>query len=95
MSSDYTIPRHLDDPELIGLWTLDEFLILCVPFVSGVLFQQVLIGLSTSIVVWLLYRKFKAGRSIYWVLHLAYWHLPGRFFGLKLAPPSSNRVMAG
>ncbi|OYW83764.1 MAG: conjugal transfer protein TraL, partial [Sphingobium sp. 32-64-5] len=22
----YVIPTHLDDPELIGLWTLDEFL---------------------------------------------------------------------
>ena len=22
----YTIPAHLDDPELIGFWTLDEFL---------------------------------------------------------------------
>ncbi|MGO7251529.1 type IV conjugative transfer system protein TraL, partial [Rhizobium brockwellii] len=27
MSADkYVIPSHLDDPELIGFWTLDEFL---------------------------------------------------------------------
>lgn len=41
------------------------------------------------------YRKLKAGRSMYWILHFAYWHLPGEFFGLKVAPPSHLRVMAG
>lgn len=29
----YVIPSHLDDPELIGLWTLDEFLAMVIPFV--------------------------------------------------------------
>ena len=24
----YAIPKHLDDPELIGFWTLDEFLVM-------------------------------------------------------------------
>ncbi|MFZ1476797.1 MAG: type IV conjugative transfer system protein TraL, partial [Sphingorhabdus sp.] len=28
----YTIPAHLDDPELIGFWTLDEFLAMILPF---------------------------------------------------------------
>ena len=28
----YTIPSHLDDPELIGFWTLDEFLAMAIPF---------------------------------------------------------------
>ena len=31
----YTIPSHLDDPELIGFWTLDEFLAMTIPFVWG------------------------------------------------------------
>jgi type IV conjugative transfer system protein TraL len=31
----YVIPSHLDDPELIGLWTLDEFLAMVLPFVWG------------------------------------------------------------
>ena len=26
MADPYIIPRRLDDPELIGFWTLDEFL---------------------------------------------------------------------
>jgi len=33
----YGIPSHLDDPELIGLWTLDEFLAMVIPFTWGIL----------------------------------------------------------
>ena len=38
----YVIPTHLDDPELIGLWTLDEFLAMVIPFVWGILSQHIL-----------------------------------------------------
>ncbi len=37
MSDKYFVPRRLDDPELIGLWTLDEFLGLAIPFAWGIL----------------------------------------------------------
>ncbi|ODU80087.1 type IV conjugative transfer system protein TraL, partial [Novosphingobium sp. SCN 63-17] len=33
----YAIPKHLDDPELIGFWTLDEFLVMVTPFIWGIL----------------------------------------------------------
>lgn len=91
----YSIPKHLDDPELIGFWTLDEFLVMLAPFTWGILAQHIVIGLVLSVAAWLGYRKLRAGRSMYWVLHFAYWHLPGEFFGLKVAPPSYYRVMAG
>jgi conjugal transfer pilus assembly protein TraL len=41
------------------------------------------------------YRRLRAGRSMCWILHLAYWHLPGGFFGLRSAPHSHIRVLAG
>jgi len=91
----FLIPKHLDDPELIGFWTLDEFLVMLIPFAWGIVTQHIVIGLVVSVCSWLGYRKLRAGRSMYWVLHYAYWHLPGEFFGLKVAPPSSYRVMAG
>lgn len=91
----YSIPKHLDDPELIGFWTLDEFLVMVIPFTWGILSQQILFGLFGAIAAWFFYRKLKAGRSMYWVLHFGYWHLPEEFFGLKVAPPSHLRVMAG
>jgi conjugal transfer pilus assembly protein TraL len=91
----YTIPKHLDDPELIGFWTLDEFIVMFVPFLAGILTQHVVVGLITSISAWFLFRKIKAGRDMAWILHVAYWHLPGSFFGLRVLPPSHIRVMAG
>ena len=48
----YSIPSHLDDPELIGFWTLDEFLAMAIPFVWGILSQHVVIGLVVSLLGW-------------------------------------------
>ena len=48
----YTIPSHLDDPELIGFWTLDEFLAMAIPFVWGILAQHIVIGLMVSMLGW-------------------------------------------
>ena len=31
MADRYIIPRRLDDPELIGFWTLDEFAGMIIP----------------------------------------------------------------
>ena len=44
----YDIPAHLDDPELIGLWTLDEFLAMVLPFIWGILSQHILIGMALA-----------------------------------------------
>ena len=35
MADRYLVPRRLDDPELIGFWTIDEFAGLLVPFAWG------------------------------------------------------------
>ena len=58
----YSIPSHLDDPELIGFWTLDEFLAMAIPFVWGILSQHVVIGLVVSLLGWWGFRKLKAGK---------------------------------
>ena len=44
----YAIPSHLDDPELIGLWTLDEFLAMVIPFVWGIMTQHIVIGMAAA-----------------------------------------------
>lgn len=91
----YEIPSHLDDPELIGFWTLDEFLVMLIPFVWGVLSAHIVIAIFIALGGWAAYRKVKAGRSMSWILHAAYWYLPGQVFGLRILPPSHLRVMAG
>ena len=59
----YIIPSHLDDPELIGLWTIDEFLAMVIPFVWGILSQHILIGVVLSGAGWWGLKKAKAGRA--------------------------------
>jgi len=36
---------------------------------------------------WWGFRKLKAGKASSWILHMAYWHLPSSFTGLKAMPP--------
>ncbi|RIA46282.1 conjugal transfer pilus assembly protein TraL [Hephaestia caeni] len=91
----HVIPAHLDDPELIGLWTLDEFLAMVIPFAWGVLTQHILIGLFLAFAGWWGLRKAKSGRAASWLIHLAYWYLPTGFLGLRATPPSYLRLMAG
>lgn len=91
----YSIPSHLDDPELIGFWTLDEFLAMVIPFAWGILSQHIVIGLGLAILGWWGFRKLKAGRASSLVLHMAYWHLPAGFTGLRATPPSHCRLMVG
>lgn len=91
----YVIPAHLDDPELIGLWTLDEFLAMVIPFAWGILSQHIFIGIALAGAGWWGLRKAKAGRTGSWLLHLAYWHLPAGLTGLRATPPSYLRLMAG
>ena len=70
----YTVPAHLDDPELIGFWTLDEFLAMIIPFAWGILSQHIFIGLISSVLAWWGLRKLKAGRAVSWIIHSAYWY---------------------
>ena len=91
----HAVPRHLDAPELIGIWTLDEFLVLVVPFALGILNQQFLLGIGVAVGCWFLLKKMKAGRSPAWIVHFVYWHFPSSVAGLKATPPSWCRLLAG
>jgi hypothetical protein len=49
MTDPYIIPRRLDDPELIGFWTIDEFAGMLVPFTWGILSQHIFIGIIVGL----------------------------------------------
>ena len=48
MADPYIIPRRLDDPELIGFWTIDEFAGMLIPFTWGILSQHIFIGIIVA-----------------------------------------------
>ena len=95
MANTYLVPRRLDDPELIGFWTIDEFAGLLVPFAWGILAQHIIIGTFLSGITWFALRKAKASGAGSKLVHAAYWYLPGGFLGLKATPPSHCRLLAG
>jgi len=95
MLDKYVVPRRLDDPELIGLWTLDEFMGLVIPFAWGILAQHIVIGILGAGAAWFALRKAKAGRASAWVIHAAYWYLGENFVRMRVTPPSHMRRLAG
>ena len=52
MADPYIIPRRLDDPELIGFWTIDEFAGMLAPFTWGILTQHIFIGIIVAFGAW-------------------------------------------
>ena len=69
MSDRYIVPRRLDDPELIGFWTIDEFAGMIVPFTWGILAQHIFIGIGSRL--WRLVRTAKGESRTRWLLGFA------------------------
>ena len=95
MADRYIVPRRLDDPELIGFWTVDEFAGILIPFAWGILTQHIIIGTGLSVIAWFGLRKAKSDNKGAKLVHAAYWYLPGSFLRLKATPPSHCRLLAG
>jgi conjugal transfer pilus assembly protein TraL len=91
----YYIFQHLDDPTLIAIWTLDEFLALVGPLFFGLVIRHPAIGAIGSAVLWWSLKKLKAGRSFASIYGLIYWHLSGTIAPLKGTPPACARILVG
>jgi conjugal transfer pilus assembly protein TraL len=91
----YYIFQHLDDPTLIAIWTLDEFLALVGPMFFGLVIRHAGLGAILSAVLWWSLKKIKAGRSLAYVYGLIYWHLSGTVAPLKGTPPAYARILVG
>lgn len=94
-SSDYYIPRHLDDPEKIGFWTIDEAIAMVGPFALGIVFKSIMIGIVGGLVCYFALKKIKGGGRENVALYAFYWHLPSRLLGLRFTPASFKRRLTG
>ena len=93
--SAYHVYQHLDDPEIIAIWTVDEFVAMTVPLLLGLVFRHVFVGLLLCIACWWGLKKLKAGRSLDWAYGIVYWYASGTIAPMKGSPPSTYRVMVG
>ena len=88
------IPRRLDDPPKFLFWDFDVALFFLVGMFFGILAGYVFSGVVVGLVIAWLYSGVKSGKHTGYLIHLAYWYLPG-WFNLKRAPASSKRVFFG
>ena len=91
----YYIPRYLDEPMRIILWTWDEVSIFILPmFLFYELTNQLLVGIVMGLLGFVGLKKLKGDQGHYFLRHLMYWHLP-TIVRFKKTPPSFIREYIG
>jgi conjugal transfer pilus assembly protein TraL len=82
------IPRHIDDPPTILFWDLDEFVLLCIFIVLGILSGKLLMFGAVGLVLSKVVGRFKQDKSDGYFLHILYWW---GIMPIKGLPPSYKR----
>ena len=67
------LPRHIDDPVTLLIWSADEFVPFMLILLLGVLMGQLLIALVVAIPSLKAYRKLRDNRPDGFALHALYW----------------------
>jgi conjugal transfer pilus assembly protein TraL len=67
------MPRNLDDPMMVFLWSADEVLPGMAVFIVGVLISQKLVSLALALIAVRLMRRMKEGFADGYLLHTLYW----------------------
>ncbi len=95
MSDKYHIPQHLDEPFKLILWTIDELILLFVPFlVLMLVFNSPITGLILGSSGLFALKKIKGEQGHYFLYNLMYWYLPA-VIRFKKTPPSHLREWIG
>jgi conjugal transfer pilus assembly protein TraL len=68
-----SIPKHIDDPVTLLIWSADEFAPAAFLLILGILIGQVTIMLVLAVVAIKAYRRFRDNRPDGYPLHAAYW----------------------
>ena len=68
-----TIPKHIDDPVTLLVWSADEFAPAAFMLILGILIGQVTAMIVLSIIAIKAYRRFRDNRPDGFPLHAAYW----------------------
>ncbi len=88
------VPKYLDEPPKFLAWTYPQLLVVTGPFIFGLVFKQIFLGLLGSVLVCVMARKLKTLLEGSCILSALYWYLPStRTF--KTLPPSYIREYLG
>ena len=67
------IPKYIDDPPHLLLWSADEFVPLALALLVGIFLDQKLICLAAGLLAVRFYRRYRDGRPDGLPLHALYW----------------------
>ncbi len=94
MEDRHYIPSKLDEPEKLGLWDVDEVVLMAVILVAGIASGYTITGIGGALAAWLGLKKAKGNRAYSLMTFAGYWYLPS-FKKMSSTPPSSTRLMGG
>lgn len=83
----YRLLQYLDKPLRLAFWTLDEAFCIFVPLLSGIFFDEYLLGIVSALsfytLLWQVKRAMKKSDMKTWL----YWYLPTSTIKIKKAYP--------
>ena len=92
----YYIPKHLDEPERVLFWSIDELLIMILPvIIIGFCFNYFILSMLIAGVGVTQWKKFKGSEQANLHLYMMYWFYPPSFLSLKATPKSYIRKYFG
>jgi conjugal transfer pilus assembly protein TraL len=91
----YHLPKYIDEPPRLILWTIDEFMMFLIPFLILFLcFNSPFMAVLVGVVLVAGLKKIKGEEGHHFVYNLIYWYLP-QMIKLKKTPASFIREMIG
>lgn len=87
---EYYIPHALDNPMRIIIWTIDEAMVILLPFMIGLWLDWLVSSLFISAIAYTLLRKLKKQHDAYYIVKMIYWYFPPVLY-LKKTPHSFRR----
>ena len=68
------IPRRIDDPPHLLLWSADEIVPMLLGLTAGVMLGKALVCFVGGLLLANLYRRFKDNHPDGYLFHMIYWH---------------------
>ncbi len=93
-SSRHVILNYVDTPLRFLLWTVHEIIMLVAPCFLGLIIDQFVLGICTSIAYFWIYKKYKRRFGKGQFQAVRYWYFPNDR-RLKGIPPSYRREYIG
>ncbi|MBF2735040.1 MAG: type IV conjugative transfer system protein TraL [Betaproteobacteria bacterium AqS2] len=92
---EWRVPLHIEEPPRLLFMDLRQFCLLVAGLGLGIACDATVAGTLAGAVLAKLHGGLTANRHPRYLMHAAYWHLPGWVLSLRRTPPSCLRLFVG